>query len=88
MEAGLKRQTHDKAVVKMLPSFVRSTPNGTENGDFLALDLGGTNFCVLLVKILRGKKRTVECITRSTPFPLKLFRAQEKSCLTTSGLRP
>lgn len=32
MEAGLKRQTHDKAVVKMLPSFVRSTPDGTGEG--------------------------------------------------------
>lgn len=29
MEMGLKKKTHDKAVVKMLPSFVRSTPDGT-----------------------------------------------------------
>ena len=29
MELGLGKQTHDKAVVKMLPSFVRSTPDGT-----------------------------------------------------------
>lgn len=32
MEAGLRRQTHDKAVVKMLPSFVRSIPDGTGEG--------------------------------------------------------
>lgn len=37
----------------MLPSFVRAVPNGKEKGDFLALDLGGTNFRVLLIK-LRG----------------------------------
>ena len=29
MELGLGKQTHDKAVVKMLPSFVRSIPDGT-----------------------------------------------------------
>lgn len=29
MEAGLSKKTHEKAVVKMLPSFVRSTPDGT-----------------------------------------------------------
>lgn len=35
----------------MLPSYVRSVPNGTEHGSFLALDLGGTNFRVLLIEI-------------------------------------
>lgn len=35
----------------MLPSFVRAVPNGTERGNFLALDLGGTNFRVLLIKL-------------------------------------
>lgn len=32
MELGLKKTTNDKAVVKMLPSFVRSTPDGTGEG--------------------------------------------------------
>ena len=40
-----------KSPIKMLVTYVRSTPNGTEEGDFYALDLGGTNFRVLLVKI-------------------------------------
>ncbi|XP_072002345.1 hexokinase-3 isoform X2 [Engystomops pustulosus] len=47
MEVGLHKRTQPKAVVKMLPTFVRATPNGTERGEFLALDLGGTNFRVL-----------------------------------------
>ncbi|KIH53199.1 Hexokinase, partial [Ancylostoma duodenale] len=37
--------------LKMLPSYVRAIPNGTEVGDFLALDLGGTNFRVLLIRL-------------------------------------
>lgn len=40
------------ATVPMLLSYVRSVPNGTELGDFLALDLGGTNFRVLHIQIV------------------------------------
>ncbi|ELK32375.1 Hexokinase-1 [Myotis davidii] len=74
MEMGLKKKTNDKAVVKMLPSFVRSTPDGTENGDFLALDLGGTNFRVLLVKIRSGKKRTVEMHNKIYAIPIEIMQ--------------
>jgi hexokinase len=35
----------------MLPSYVARLPDGSEEGSFLALDLGGTNFRVLLVTI-------------------------------------
>ena len=48
MREGLKR---DNAVLKMLPTFVHAIPDGTEAGDFLALDLGGTNFRVLKVTL-------------------------------------
>ncbi|ELW65733.1 Hexokinase-1 [Tupaia chinensis] len=74
MELGLRKQTHDDAVVKMLPSFVRSTPDGTEHGDFLALDLGGTNFRVLLVKIRSGKKRTVEMHNKIYAIPVEIMQ--------------
>ncbi|XP_051957323.1 hexokinase-2-like [Xyrauchen texanus] len=60
MNRGLAKQTHSTASVKMLPTFVRSTPDGTERGDFLALDLGGTNFRVLLVRVRSGKRRSAE----------------------------
>ncbi|KAM4615770.1 hexokinase-2 isoform 1-T2 [Polymixia lowei] len=60
MALGLSRQNHQRASVKMLPTYVRSTPDGTERGDFLALDLGGTNFRVLLVRVRSGKRRSVE----------------------------
>ncbi|XP_064882828.1 hexokinase-2-like isoform X2 [Oncorhynchus nerka] len=60
MNRGLAKESHDQATVKMLPTFVRSMPNGTESGEFLALDLGGTNFRVLLVRVRRGKRSSVE----------------------------
>ncbi|XP_069557734.1 hexokinase-2 isoform X1 [Brachyistius frenatus] len=59
MVRGLSKQTHEQASVKMLPTYVRSTPDGTEHGDFLALDLGGSSFRVLLVRVHSGKKPNV-----------------------------
>ena len=37
--------------VKMLPTYVTAVPDGTETGNYLALDLGGTNFRVLLITL-------------------------------------
>jgi hexokinase len=54
MFKGLDPKTHDNADVKMFPTYVRSLPDGQERGDILALDLGGTNFRVLLVNLDAG----------------------------------
>ncbi|NXC22571.1 HXK3 protein, partial [Corythaeola cristata] len=51
MELGLGRESNANASVRMLPTYVRGTPDGTERGEFLALDLGGTNFRVLVVRV-------------------------------------
>lgn len=40
----------DESSLKMIPSFI-DKPKGNEAGEFLALDLGGTNFRVLTVKL-------------------------------------
>ncbi|MGH0139083.1 UNVERIFIED_CONTAM: hypothetical protein FKN15_022481 [Acipenser sinensis] len=74
IENGLGKKTHESATVKMLPTFVRSTPDGSENGDFLALDLGGTNFRVLLVKIRSGKRRTVEMHNKIYAIPEEVMQ--------------
>lgn len=39
LETGLAKEKHD-GEVKMLITYVHNLPNGKENGDFLALDLG------------------------------------------------
>lgn len=53
MRNGLSadEDTRKMSSVPMLITYVRSTPTGKETGDFLALDLGGTNFRVLLIHI-------------------------------------
>lgn len=48
---GLSKATHNDAVVKCFTTYVQDLPNGTEKGNFLALDLGGTNFRVLLITL-------------------------------------
>ena len=50
MDKGLSKETNPQATVKMLPSFAK-LPSGMETGSFMALDLGGTNFRVLLITI-------------------------------------
>ena len=57
IDRGLSKHTHDKATVKCFPTYVRQLPSGNETGKFLALDLGGTNFRVVVIDI--GKDRCV-----------------------------
>ncbi|XP_067388449.1 hexokinase-2 isoform X2 [Emydura macquarii macquarii] len=74
MERGLSRESHGDATVKMLPTYVCSTPDGTEKGDFLALDLGGTNFRVLLVRVRSGIRRGVEMHNKIYSIPQEVMQ--------------
>ncbi|KAK7793817.1 hypothetical protein R5R35_014322 [Gryllus longicercus] len=51
IERGLARDTHAASIVKCFVTYVQDLPNGTERGKFMALDLGGTNFRVLLIEL-------------------------------------
>jgi len=53
---GLSSDGNQKAAVKCFPTYVRHLPSGEETGKFLALDLGGTNFRVLVIDIEPDKK--------------------------------
>lgn len=62
MEAFKKGlEDEEKAVVKMFITYVHSLPDGTEEGDFLALDLGGSNFRVLLLSKISSSMVHVLC---------------------------
>ncbi|MFH1380851.1 MAG: hexokinase [Candidatus Omnitrophota bacterium] len=52
MKNGLRGK---KSSLKMLPTYAKC-PTGMERGEFLALDLGGTNFRIFKLK-LKGKRR-------------------------------
>lgn len=69
MHRGLGKHSHHRAPVKMLPTFVRATPDGTEKGDFLALDLGGTNFRVLHVRVVEEEQRVLKMDSQICAIP-------------------
>ncbi|KZS86755.1 hexokinase [Sistotremastrum niveocremeum HHB9708] len=48
LETGLQKKCQ---IVPMIPTFVFGWPTGEEKGDFLAVDLGGTNLRVCLVTL-------------------------------------
>ncbi|XP_004701445.1 hexokinase HKDC1 [Echinops telfairi] len=73
LEYGLKKETHPMATVKMLPTYVCGLPDGTEKGKFLALDLGGTNFRVLLVKFRKGRS-SVRMYNKIFAIPLEIMQ--------------
>ncbi|XP_075994818.1 hexokinase-2-like [Genypterus blacodes] len=73
LKRGLGRQTHQHATVKMLPTFVRATPDGTERGDFLALDLGGTNFRILHVRVMEEQQNVLKMDSRKFVVPQEMM---------------
>lgn len=52
IEAGLRQQPSS---LQMENTYVPELPDGTEEGSFLALDLGGTNFRVLFLELKAGQ---------------------------------
>ncbi|XP_050761568.1 hexokinase-3, partial [Gymnogyps californianus] len=49
---GLSRQTHAQAKVRMLPTYICSTPDGTEKGDLLVVELCQSHVRTLCVTLL------------------------------------
>ncbi|KAM4744834.1 LOW QUALITY PROTEIN: hexokinase HKDC1-like [Anableps anableps] len=75
MKKGLSAESTAAAAVKMLPTHVRSTPDGSEKGQFVALDLGGAKFKVLRVKVREDvgiRKGGVEMEEKTYPIPKEL----------------
>ncbi|XP_031163929.2 hexokinase-2-like [Sander lucioperca] len=73
LDLGLGKNTHHRAAVKMLPTFVRATPDGTEKGDFLALDLGGTNFRVLHVRVVEEEQKVLKMDSQICAIPKEMM---------------
>ena len=58
-ELGLNPITRNQSDLKMLSTYVTHLPTKKEHGNILALDLGGTNFRTLLVKLNPDKEPEV-----------------------------
>ena len=51
IEQGLSSTGHETSSVRCFPTYVCRLPTGKEVGQFLSLDLGGTNFRVIIMEI-------------------------------------
>ncbi|XP_075456913.1 hexokinase-2-like isoform X1 [Ascaphus truei] len=74
MERGLRNDYQNPSSIKMLPTFVRSTLNGKERGEFIALDLGGTNFRVLYVRVSSTEKGGLEKKSKTFTLPQNVIQ--------------
>jgi len=74
LSAGLKAevQANGKHCL-MLPSFVTQLPDGTEQGDVYAIDIGGTNFRVMYVKLSQDKSQVLEQDMEVVSIPKEVY---------------
>lgn len=75
MRRGLKDE--DSSSIKMLVTFVESLPHGHEEGSFYALDLGGTNFRVMQVKLQGVGTIDLKAKSYMVPYKLKVGKMHE-----------
>lgn len=85
---GLSRATHNEADTKCYVTYVHNLPTGDEVGQYLALDLGGTNFRVLLVTLKGHHEAIVESMIYAIPREIMLGSGEHlfdhiASCLAT-----
>lgn len=84
MKNGLSRDFNPTATVKMLPTFVRSIPDGSEKGDFIALDLGGSSFRILRVQVNHEQNQAVHMESEVYDTPENIMHGSGSQLLITS----
>ncbi|XP_070595033.1 hexokinase-3 isoform X2 [Erythrolamprus reginae] len=75
MDNGLLKAASRKSCLRMLPTFVSYLPDGSERGDYLALDLGGTNFRVLMVQVKSQEEGGVHIINELYAIPPEIAQS-------------
>uniref|UniRef100_A0A1L8EBN0 Phosphotransferase n=1 Tax=Haematobia irritans TaxID=7368 RepID=A0A1L8EBN0_HAEIR len=85
---GLAKDTHSQADTRCYVTYVQDLPTGNEIGKYLALDLGGTNFRVLLVTLKGHHEAVVESEIYAVPKEIMLGPGEElfdhiAQCLAT-----
>ncbi|KAG2425714.1 hypothetical protein HXX76_013556 [Chlamydomonas incerta] len=74
MKEGLAKQIPvDGKHMMMLPTYVTRLPDGTETGECFALDLGGTNFRVMHVRLGAGRGQVEACDVAEVALPREVY---------------
>ncbi|XP_063695449.1 hexokinase-1-like [Bolinopsis microptera] len=74
MEKGLSGK---QSSLLMLPTYIHTLPNGSESGNFLALDFGGSTFRVILVKLIPNSSPVIKSTTVCMESRMKTVGGQE-----------
>ncbi|XP_050528204.1 hexokinase type 2-like [Daktulosphaira vitifoliae] len=56
IDLGLKKETHDTSTIRCFQTYAQDIPTGNEQGRYIALDLGGSNFRVLNIELDVGRQ--------------------------------
>ncbi|KAH6927706.1 hypothetical protein HPB50_007400 [Hyalomma asiaticum] len=72
IELGLMRNPRRPSSLQMENTYLPELPDGTEKGEFLALDLGGTNFRVLHLQLDPEGEQQFHVKYYSVPEPIRL----------------
>ena len=84
-QKGLRSgEEHFESSVKCFPTYVRSLPNGKERGKFLSLDLGGTNFRVIVMELTENSEFIMDNKVYAIPQDImtgKVFYTYLLSCI-------
>lgn len=72
IELGLMRNPRRPSSLQMENTYLPELPDGTERGEFLALDLGGTNFRVLHLQLDPEGEQQFHVKYYSVPEPIRL----------------
>lgn len=75
LHAGLS--SNDPTKIPMIVSWVMDFPDGSEKGEYLAIDLGGTNLRVIHVTLLGDSKFTSTAEKFPIPSTMRKGRAEE-----------
>lgn len=72
IELGLMKNPRRPSSLQMENTYLPELPDGTERGEFLALDLGGTNFRVLHLQLDPEGEKQFHVKYYSVPEPIRL----------------
>ena len=78
---GLSAEGSVHSSVKCFPTYVKALPNGKEEGKFLSLDLGGTNFRVIVMELTPNKEFLMDNKIYAIPQSVMTGTAQENVTL-------
>ena len=67
IKQGLSPNGHETSSVRCFPTYVSRLPTGNEVGKFLSLDLGGTNFRIMIMEIKEEKGLNMDSETFPVP---------------------